>query len=111
MKLSSIALALSLATSAQAQWRPALTAGASAALLFDATTSWISLQNGAIEQNVILGSHPSAPLFISYNAVWLGINTFAPKKARPWINAATLLVELVVIAQNDYFWSKRNDSR
>lgn len=103
-------LILGCATPLSAQaWRPVLTAAADASLWIDAMQTIHARRHGIMvdglprvwmESNPILGPFPSAARVIAYNAAWIGLNTFAPKKVRPFLNVAVLAIELYIIKGN-----------
>lgn len=88
---------------AAAQWRTALTVAADLSVYVDWCQTTEFLQRGIEERNAILGSQPSTGGLVAYNAVVISANTFAPRRVRPWLNAATLLTELLAIRHNARF--------
>lgn len=96
-------LALCLTTGAAAQTRTVLTAAADVSLWLDWSQTSGFMRQGIEEGNLVLGSHPSTAGLAVYNLAALSLNTFAPRKVRPWINVATLIVELYSIRHNARF--------
>jgi len=81
-------------------WRPVLSAAATASLAVDMGYTLAWQRHGGEEANPLLGAHPTALGLAAYNAAWAAANLWAPRKLRPWLNAATLLVECWAVRQN-----------
>lgn len=77
------------------RWRTALTAAANASLWIDYCQF-----SYAIDHHVptsILGAQPTKTRLALYNGAELVVNSFAPRRFRPWINAITLGFHIVAI--------------
>ena len=106
-------------TTAQ-MWRTALTAAADAAIYVDWCQTVHGLHYGVpsersglfgtyrvteswTESNPLLGSRPSVRAVTVYMVAWVAVNSFAPRTVRPFVNAATLLLEILTVSQNTAF--------
>ena len=82
-------------------WRTALTVGADVGIWLDfAQTAHTLFAHDGRELNSIVGHHPTPVELTAWVVGGMAANTFVARKFRPWVNAATILVEVVSIRHN-----------